>query len=351
MNASVHFAAMPAPATATPAEIRDVNTRYHDGAAAGYDAKWGIDFGEVGRTQVLGKVRKALGTVPRVERSLEIGAGTGYFTLNLQQEGVMREAVCTDISPGMLDALQANAARLGLAVQTRACDAEHLPFDDASFDLVFGHAVLHHLPNLDRAFAELRRVLRPGGLLFFAGEPSARGDRLAAVPKRAATAVAPLWRRALRVPPAPSGHADGGAGHHGLEPLVDVHAFTPAQLATARAPRRPRRGARARRGAAGQLVRLDEPCARGDGRPGDDPARVDDVRLPRLPPAPGGRPPAARGPPAAGDLLQPDPQRPPAHLARAARLLEVPRLGRTRSLVPRTAGASSAPARTTACVG
>ncbi len=233
MNASVHFAAMPAPATATPAEIREVNTRYHDSAAAGYDAKWGIDFGEVGRTQVLGKVRKALGTVPRVERSLEIGAGTGYFTLNLQQEGVMREAVCTDISPGMLDALQANAARLGLAVQTRACDAERLPFDDASFDLVFGHAVLHHLPNLDRAFAELRRVLRPGGLVLFAGEPSARGDRLAAVPKRAATAVAPLWRRALRVPPAPSGHADGGAGHHGLEPLVDVHAFTPAQLATA----------------------------------------------------------------------------------------------------------------------
>ena len=47
---------MPAPATATAEEIRDVNTRYHDGAAAGYDAKWGIDYGEVGRQQVLGKV-------------------------------------------------------------------------------------------------------------------------------------------------------------------------------------------------------------------------------------------------------------------------------------------------------
>jgi len=223
---------MPAPATATPAEIRDVNARYHDGAAAGYDAKWGIDFGAVGRAQVLGKVRKALGTVPRVQRSLEIGAGTGYFTLNLLQAGVMREAVCTDISPGMLDALEANADRLGLDVETRACDAEELPFDDGSFDLVFGHAVLHHLPDLDRAFAELRRVLRPDGRLFFAGEPSVRGDRLAAVPKRAAMAAAPLWRRALRVPPAPTGHADGGADNHGLEPLVDVHAFTPAQLAT-----------------------------------------------------------------------------------------------------------------------
>jgi hypothetical protein len=48
------------PAPATAEEIRDVNTRYHDGAAADYDAKWGIDFGEIGRTQVLGKLRKAL---------------------------------------------------------------------------------------------------------------------------------------------------------------------------------------------------------------------------------------------------------------------------------------------------
>jgi ubiquinone/menaquinone biosynthesis C-methylase UbiE len=154
---------VPAPATAT--EIRDVNTRYHDGAAAGYDAKWGIDYGEVGQAQVLGKVRKALGEVPHVGRALEIGAGTGYFTLNLLQSGVVGEAVCTDISPGMLDALRANADRLGLDVETVACDAEDLPFPDASFDLVFGHAVLHHLPGLDRAFSEFRRVLRPGGRL------------------------------------------------------------------------------------------------------------------------------------------------------------------------------------------
>ena len=225
---------MPAPPDATADEIRDVNTRYHDVAAAGYDAKWGIDYGEVGQAQVLGKVRKALGgTVPTFGRSLEVGAGTGYFSLNLLQAGVVREAVCSDISPGMLAALEANAGRLGLAVETVACDAEALPFADESFDLVLGHAVLHHLPDLVRALGEFRRVLRPGGAVLFAGEPSQYGDRLARVPKRAAAAVAPLWRTLMRAGPPPNGNAGGGAEHHELEGLVDVHAFTPETLAAA----------------------------------------------------------------------------------------------------------------------
>jgi SAM-dependent methyltransferase len=220
---------MTAPGTAE--EIRDVNTRYHDGAAADYDVKWGIDFGPVGRGQVLGKLRKVLGSpLPRFERSLEIGAGTGYFTLNLLQAGVLGEATCTDISPGMLATLEANAGRLGLEVATRACDAEALPFDDDSFDLVFGHAVLHHLPNLDVAFAEFRRVLAPGGTVLFAGEPSRVGDRIAAYPKRAAGRVAPAWRRLLGARPAPEGHHDGGSANHALEGSVDVHAFVPEEL-------------------------------------------------------------------------------------------------------------------------
>src|SRR3954453_8051069 len=217
---------MPAPPTATADEIRSVNTRYHDGAAAGYDAKWGIDYGEVGRGQGLGKVRKALGgALPAFGRSLEIGAGTGYFSLNLLQAGTVREAVCTDISPGMLATLSANASSLGLSVETPAGDAEDLPFDDASFDLVFGHAVLHHIPDLARAFGEFRRVLRPGGTVIFCGEPSRYGDLLAALPKRTARLAAPLWRRLigagkLREDPL----ADEG---HALEPEVDVHAFSP----------------------------------------------------------------------------------------------------------------------------
>ena len=116
-----------------------------------------------------------------------------------------------------------------------ACDAAELPFEDESFDLVLGHAVLHHLPALERSFAEFARVLRPGGTLFFAGEPSRQGDRIAAWPKRAAMRAAPLWRKAVRVRPAASGPAT--AGRRGpttpstrSSRVVDVHAFDPADL-------------------------------------------------------------------------------------------------------------------------
>jgi ubiquinone/menaquinone biosynthesis C-methylase UbiE len=223
---------MPASPSATPEHIKDVNTRYHDAAAEEYDAKWGIDFGEVGQRQVRVKLIKALGG--RKGRSfgdaLEIGSGTGYFSLNLVQLGVIEQLTATDISPGMLNRLAATAEALGLeGVTTVATEAEVLPFEDDSFDLVFGHAVLHHIPDLDKAFAEFRRVLRPGGMIAFAGEPSRYGDRLAALPKRAGLTLAPLWRRAIgaHVRGVPESEQSEG---HSLEGEVDVHAFAPADL-------------------------------------------------------------------------------------------------------------------------
>jgi SAM-dependent methyltransferase len=232
------------PAPDSPEAIRDVNTRYHDAAAAEYDGKWGIDFHDIGAGQVLGKLRKGLGRrdVGRFERALEVGAGTGYFSLNLLRAGVLGHATCLDISPGMLDTLRGNARRLGLSglVETVAADGEHLPFEDGSFDLVFGHAVLHHLPDLDQAFREFERVLAPGGMLVFAGEPSRHGDRIAAYPKRAALKAAPAWRALMRAQPArghvphppadAAGHSHDHVDGHELEPFVDVHAFDPRTL-------------------------------------------------------------------------------------------------------------------------
>jgi ubiquinone/menaquinone biosynthesis C-methylase UbiE len=221
----------PAAPSATAEHIKDANVRYHDAAAGEYDLKWGIDLGEIGQAQVRAKLAKALGGFP--ERpfgdSLEIGAGTGYFSLNLLQLGAVERATATDISPGMLDSLSKSAARIGVEVATVRAEAEELPFEDESFDLVCGHAILHHIPKLERAFGEFLRVLRPGGTVAFCGEPSRNGDRLAALPKRAGVALGPIWRQVVRVPPRPAG-ATGNGGGHELEGEVDVHAFTPVQL-------------------------------------------------------------------------------------------------------------------------
>src|SRR3954462_15969859 len=160
----------------TEHEILDVNRRYHDVAAESYDSKWGISFGEIGHQQVLGKVAKLLGPRPGpYAKSLEIGAGTGYFSLNLLQTGVVEEATCTDISAGMLATLERNADQLGLAVETAACDASALPFEDGTFALVPGPAVLPPRRAPARSSADSCRALSRGGTFFFAGEPSRSG--------------------------------------------------------------------------------------------------------------------------------------------------------------------------------
>jgi SAM-dependent methyltransferase len=223
---------MPASPSATPEHIKDVNTRYHDAAAHSYDAKWGIDFGPIGQDQVEGKLRKSLGgEMPdTLGRVLEIGSGTGYFSLNLALAGRIESLTATDISPGMLESLSKTAAGLGIEVETVATEAEVLPFEDDSFDTIIGHAVLHHIPDLDRAFSEFFRVLVPGGRIVFCGEPSRYGDRVAAAPKRVGTLAGPVWRRLVGASTLVHTEEELHDEEHSLEPEVDVHAFAPADL-------------------------------------------------------------------------------------------------------------------------
>ena len=82
----------------------------------------------------------------------------------------------TDISPGMVEAGAAQRRRLGFDVEGRVADAETMPYADATFDLVVGHAVLHHIPDVELALREVLRVLKPGGRFVFAGEPTRYGD-------------------------------------------------------------------------------------------------------------------------------------------------------------------------------
>ena len=312
---------MPASPTATPDHIKDVNTRYHDAAADEYDAKWGIDFGATGQEQVRRKLAKALGG--RIDErgfgdGLEIGSGTGYFSLNLVQLGVVERLTATDISPGMLQRLSATAEALGLSAETVATEAEELPFEDESFDIVFGHAVLHHIPDLERAFSEFLRVLRPGGAVAFAGEPSRYGDRLAALPKRAGMIAAPAWRRAIGARRRLVAEAEQSHGH-ALESEVDVHAFAPADLRRLMRSSGFERTARRRRGAARQRLGLGPAHGRGERRARIGLLEVAQLRLPQLHRPAEGRHPGARAPPPRRALLQPAGQRPQAAPSRRRR--------------------------------
>ena len=230
--------------------------------------------------------------------ALEIGSGTGYFSLNLLQLGLIGRLVATDISPGMLDELAATAERLGLDVETEATDAERLPFEDGSFDLVFGHAVLHHLPDLAAALAEFRRVLRPGGTLAFCGEPSRYGDLLAAVPKRGAQRRGAALAAAARGPGATRGP--------GRAPTTGTSS-SPRWTCTPSPPRRSA-GCCARPGSRTCRIRGEELLANvygwtvrtleGTADPERGPRPLAPARLPQLPRPPAPRRGAARAAPA-----------------------------------------------------
>ena len=71
-----------------------------------------------------------------------------------------------------------NGQSLGLDIDGRVADAEGIPYDDDTFDLVVGHAVLHHIPDVELSLREVVRVLKPGGRFVFAGEPTTVGNVL-----------------------------------------------------------------------------------------------------------------------------------------------------------------------------
>ena len=171
---------------------------YHDWEAQTYDHKWSISFDERCIDYARDRFVAIAGPAEPwpYGTALELGAGTGFFSLNLRQAGVLDEVHVTDLSPGMVDAAKANAERLGFTVEGRVVDAERIPYDDNGFDVVVGHAVIHHIPDVEQAFREMLRVLKPGGRFVVAGEPTQVGDwyarRLGRLTWKAATAVTQL---------------------------------------------------------------------------------------------------------------------------------------------------------------
>ena len=95
---------------------------------------------------------------------LDFGCGHGMAAVVLARRGARVTAF--DLSFGYLDEARRRAEANGVAVRFVQADGERLPFADASFDRIWGNAILHHL-DLHVAGRELGRVLRPGGVAVF----------------------------------------------------------------------------------------------------------------------------------------------------------------------------------------
>jgi SAM-dependent methyltransferase len=98
------------------------------------------------------------------ETILEVGPGTGYYSLDVASRLGGGRLVAFDIQQEMLDHVKREAELRAISnIDVTLGDAQRLPFDDASFDGAFLVTVLGEIPDQDAALRELARVVRPGG--------------------------------------------------------------------------------------------------------------------------------------------------------------------------------------------
>jgi ubiquinone/menaquinone biosynthesis C-methylase UbiE len=202
-----------------PEAVR-VNRTFHDHECAYYDERFAIRHDRRSARRARAEVERLLGRPLRSgEVVLDPGCGTGWQAAGLRRTAPEVTVLGADVSAGML----ARARGAGGWPLLQA-DAARLPLADRSVDLVVTRGVLHHLPDVPAALAEWRRVLRTGGAVVLAAEPTPALERhagplvrlLLAALRRPLTAEEDFWELASMA--------------------ANLHVFTPDELArTARA--------------------------------------------------------------------------------------------------------------------
>lgn len=107
--------------------------------------------------------------LPAHSRILELGCGPGRLWLdNLPRIPAGWDITLSDFSPGMLDEAKRNLVGSPHPFQCKVIDAQSIPFDDGQFDAVIANHMLYHVPDRQKALAEIQRVLKPGGRFYAA---------------------------------------------------------------------------------------------------------------------------------------------------------------------------------------
>jgi SAM-dependent methyltransferase len=123
------------------------------------------------------------------KRVLEIAAGTGILTRALSQKRPAVPIVATDLNQPMLD--YAAARLMSERITWRQADAQALPFEDGSFDVLVCQFGVMFFPDKAKAFSEARRVLAPGGRLLFSVWDRIEENEAADLVSRAVAALFP----------------------------------------------------------------------------------------------------------------------------------------------------------------
>jgi 2-polyprenyl-3-methyl-5-hydroxy-6-metoxy-1,4-benzoquinol methylase len=99
----------------------------------------------------------------RGKRVLEIGCGSGIDAIEFARHGAVVTA--TDMTDNAVALTRSLAGELGLPVEVVQAPADSLPFGGGTFDVAYCYGVLHHIPDVDKAMAEIHRVLRDNGVV------------------------------------------------------------------------------------------------------------------------------------------------------------------------------------------
>jgi ubiquinone/menaquinone biosynthesis C-methylase UbiE len=106
---------------------------------------------------------------PEVAEVLELGAGSAkLWQMNRERVPKTWTIILSDISEGMLTDAKKNVVEISARFSFQVVDAQKIPFENNTFDVVMANSMLYHVPNVDKAICEVRRTLKPHGHFYAA---------------------------------------------------------------------------------------------------------------------------------------------------------------------------------------